>query len=173
MMIMSKKEGTFGNFVFIAVTVLVLFVVKGWLLDAVVYSLCCSLLGGENLLSALASYLLSYVLIGVLATLPLYWRMRDNSTDKRRFLAFFAENDYNPENRKKYMQFFRSEKTVFAVALAVAMLVEEFGALLLSPGYVLVVIAGYAVIFATYLLFCHFARVKLYDNWYAERLHRR
>ena len=88
---MSKKEGTFGNFVFIAVTVLVLFVVKGWLLDAVVYSLCCSLLGGENLLSALASYLLSYVLIGVLATLPLYWRMRDNSTDKRRFLAFFAE----------------------------------------------------------------------------------
>lgn len=172
---MSKKESSFRqlSYPIIIITLLALFLVKVWILDNVIYSICCSVLGGESIWATLSAYIVSYVVVGVLATLPIYWHMRDNGGDHRRFLAYFAENEYNSENLKKYLKHFKNEKWVFALALVTAVaLTEDISLLLLNPAYFIVAMLGIALVYLTYIIFVRIARRKLYDKWYRERMHR-
>lgn len=161
------KKDNLRQFLLIAGTLIVMNIIKGWLLEGIFMSIFATMIGDDNLPAAILTVITSTVVVGILTTLPLYWGMRENAEERRRFLAHFSEQEYNRANLKAYLKstkIARGDRIVFLLALIVV-LIFRFA----NPLFFLM---EFVIIFGIYLVFDHTVRRKLYDKWESERLHK-
>lgn len=164
------KSGKLFRFVIIVGTLIVMNIFKGWFFFNIFMSIFSTAIGDDNIVAQLLSIFSCTVLIGVLTMLPIYWSLRENAEERRRFLAYFSEHDYNRANLHTYLKetgIVRQDRVVFLIALIVVLLVQHL------PYMAFVnIILEFIIIFGISLLFDRFVRRALYDKWERERLHR-
>lgn len=162
----SEKLKRFG---LIVGTLLVMNVLKAWIFQGIFMSIYSTALGDDGLPARLLTIFTCTVVVGALTMLPLYWGLRENAEERRRFLAYFAEHKYTRENLRTYLKevkIVKQDRTVFILALLAVLLFQYL------PFAILDIIIEFIIIFGVYLVFDHIARRKLYDKWESERLHR-
>lgn len=169
------KSEKLKRFSLIVGTLIVMNILKGWIFQSIFMSIFSIAIGDDNLTAALLTIFASTVTVGALTMLPLYWGMRENAEERRRFLAHFAEHEYNSANLKTYLKsvgIARQDRIVYLLAL-LAVLIWQYGAAIVAyPLYILDFVIEFVILFGVYLLFDHFVRRRLYDKWESERLHR-
>lgn len=162
----SEKIRRFG---IIVGTLIVMNLLKSWLFYGIFMSVFSIALGEDGTPAAILTIIASTASVGALSMLPLYWGMRENAEERRRFLAYFAEHDYNRTNLRTYLKetkLVSQDRIVFLVALIVVLVIQNL------PTYVTNFIFEFIIIFGIYLLFDYFVRRRLYDKWESERLHK-
>lgn len=168
----SEKLKRFG---LIVGTLIVMNILKIWIFQGIFMSIFSIALGDDNIIAVLLTILACTITVGILTPLPLYWGMRENSEERRRFLAYFAEHDYTRANLSAYLKevkIARQDRIVFILAL-LAVLIFQYGLnILLNPFYILDFVLELVIIFGVYLVFDYIVRRKLYDKWEKERLHK-
>lgn len=169
------KSDKLFRFGIIVGTLIVMNIFKGWFFYNIFMSIFSIAIGEDNLAAQLLSVFVCTVLVGVLTMLPIYWSLRENAEERRRFLSYFAEHDYNSDNLRTYLQetgIVRQDRTVFVIAL-LAVLIYQYGmAILQYPLYLIDFVLEFVIIFGISLLFDRFVRRALYDKWERERLHK-
>lgn len=167
----SEKLFRFG---IIVATLIVMNVLRGWFIFNVIMSAFASLMGDSTLTYTIAS-VTTTIVIGVCTTLPLYWGLRENAEEKRRFLAHFSDHEYNSANLSSYLKetkIVKQDTIVFLIALLVVLVFRYTEYILYSPYYIIDFVLEFVIIFGVYLLFNQFVRRRLYDKWQSERLHK-
>lgn len=163
------------RFAIIVGTLIVMNMLKSWIFRSIFMSIFSIALGDDNIVASLLTIFASTITVGVLTMLPLYWGMRENAEERRRFLAYFAEHDYNRKNLQTYLKevkIAKQDRIVFVLAL-LAVLIFQYGLnILLYPLIILDFAIDFMIIFGIYLAFDHFVRRRLYDKWERERLHK-
>lgn len=157
------------QFLTIILTLIALFFANNYLLSNLVLSVVSWIAGTDSSAAVIIiSYVLSDLIVGILACLPLYFQMRDDGQSHRLLLKFFEENEYNDANMKRFLKGYRINILVFFLSMNLVLLLNygiSITALILYP-------MSASVIFAPYLVLEFVVRPKLYDKWYRERLHK-
>ncbi len=167
----SEKLFRFG---IIVVTLIVMNVLRGWFIFNVIMSVFASFMGDSNLTYIIAS-ITTTIVIGICTTLPLYWGLRENAEEKRRFLAHFSEHEYNSANLSSYLKktkIVKQDTIVFLVALFIVLVFRYTVYILYSPYYIIDFVLEFVIIFGVYLLFNRFVRRRLYDHWESGRMYK-
>lgn len=168
----SEKLRRFG---LIVGTLIVMNILKGWIIQSIFMSIFSIALGDDGNLARILTILASMMVVGALTMLPLYWGIRENAEERRRFLNYFAEHEYNRANLKTYLKevnIVRQDRTVFVIALLVVLIIQYGSYIVVQPGIFLDFAIEFVIIFGIYLLFDYFVRRKFYDKWESERLHK-
>ena len=167
----SEKLFRFG---IIVATLIVMNLFRGWFIFNVIMSVFASLMGDGTLTYTMAS-ITTTIVIGVCTTLPLYWGLRDNAEEKRRFLTHFSDHEYNRANLRSYLKetkIVKQDTIVFLIAILVVLVFRYTKYILYSPYYIIDFVLEFVIIFGIYLLFNRFVRRRLYDKWESERMYK-
>lgn len=169
----TKSHFSFFRFALIVGTLLVMMLLFNNWFFPLIFSVGCWIVGDEGVGATYVAIILANLLAGGITILPLYWEMRENAEERRAFLAYFADHEYN---RKEVNAYIRSTKTalydtvIFVIALVVVLLFEYLQYALQAPIYWLIMALAFAEIFGIFALFEYFVRRKLYKKWESERL---
>ena len=168
------KQEKLYRFGIIVGTLIVMNTFRGWFLFNIIMSIFASI-AGDNTITYITASITTTIVVGIGTMLPLYWGLRENHEERRRFLTYFAEHDYNRANLNVYikeMKIVKQDTIVFLIALIVVLIFRFAEYLFYSSSYLIDVILEFSIIFGIFLLFNYFIRQKLYDKWEAERLHK-
>lgn len=130
---------------------------------------------GEGTLAKVLTSLTTSVVIAAITMIPLYWQIRENSEERRRFLSDFAEQQCNRANLRKYLKdnkVVRQDAVVVLTAVFAVLFVQYIGSIFLSPIYLIDFAIESGIFLIVYLAFEKIVRMKLYDKWESERLRR-
>lgn len=169
---MSSKK--FLKFGIIAGTIIVMNIIKNWILFNVILSVYASTIG-EGTLATVLALLTTSAVIAAITMIPLYWEIRENSEERRRFLSNFAEQEYNRANLRKYLKDYkvvRQDAIVVLIAALIVLFVQYIGNIVYSPIYLFDFVVEFAIFVIVYLAFEKIVRLKLYDKWESARLHK-
>lgn len=168
------KSEKIRRIVTIIATLVVMNLIKDLLLYSAVMSLFASTIG-EGRLTAILTVVTLNVIVGAFSMLPLYFELYNNTEEKRRFLAYFSDNEYNRANLRVYKKktgIVRQDSIVYLLALLVVLIVRYAEYIIASPIYFLDFAIEFAILFGVYIFYNTVVRQRLYDKWQAERLHR-
>lgn len=164
------KSDKLFRFAIIVGTLIVMNIFKGWFFFNIFMSIFSTAIGEDNMLAQILSIFACTLLIGVLTMLPIYWSLRENAEERRRFLAYFAEHEYSRPNLRAYLKetgIVRQDRIVFVIALIIVLLFQYIPYMAIGN-----IIIEFLIIFGISLLFDRFVRRALYDKWERERLHK-
>ena len=167
----------FGKLAFTFGLLIVLTIVKNLVLQNIIYTLLNAIFGGESTLTYILSELLSAVSVALLALLPLYWQLRENSEERREFLKYFEDKPFNAENDKAFtdgLREARRDKNLFIVAAVSVVFIEYLNKFIdsLNLIYFAFMAISIGVMLTVYLIGFKEVRKKLHVRWDAERLNR-
>lgn len=142
----------------------------------IILTIAFAIFGSEGPVAPIAGTCIAYILVGIVSILPFYWSARDSGDARRDFYNHFQEKEYN---RKALMAYLRTTKTiksdviVYTVSLVLVLLYKYLPlAVLISPIYLLEFLLAFALIYGLFMLYEFVIRPKMYDKWYAERMHK-
>lgn len=155
-------------------TLIVMNILSNWFIFNVIMSVYASIIG-DGIPAYLLASVSTTVVVGICTILPLYWMIREDAEERRRFLTHFEEHEYNRENLRAYLKegkLTKQDTIVFLLAL-LAVLIYRYALLIISsPTVIIDFVLEFVIIFGIYLLFNYFVRRALYDKWERERLHK-
>lgn len=97
------KSEKIRRIVTIIATLVIMNLIKNLLLYSAVMSLLASTIGDGRFTAILAVLILN-IIVGACSMIPLYLELYNNSEEKRRFLAYFSDNEYNRVNLRVYQK---------------------------------------------------------------------
>lgn len=168
------KSEKIRRIVTIIATLVIMNLIKNLLLYSAVMSLLASTIGDGRFTAILAVLILN-IIVGACSMIPLYLELYNNSEEKRRFLAYFSDNEYNRVNLRVYQKktgVVRQDSIVYLLALLVVLIIRYAEYIITSPIYFLDFALEFAILFGVYIFYNMVVRQKLYDKWEKERLHR-
>lgn len=158
----------------IIATLVVMNLIKNMILYSAVMSLFASTLG-DGMPAYLLTLVVLNVIVGICSMIPLYFELYNNTEEKRRFLAYFSDNEYNRVNLHVYQKksgIVRQDSIVYISALLVVLIARYAEYIITSPAYFVDFAIEFAFLFGIYIIYNVVVRKRLYDKWEEERLHK-
>ena len=157
------------QFLTIILTLFALYFANDYLLSNFMMSLVSSIAGtDESFAITLIAFLLSDLLVGIIACVPMYFQIREDRESHRRLLKYFEDKEFNNANLQKFLRSYLINLLIFALCMNLTLCFRydlSLGSLILYP-------MSAIVIFTPYLILELVVRPRIFAKWYNERLHK-